>query len=242
MKAMVLAAGLGTRLEHFTLERPKALVEVNGKPLLAYVVEKLVSSGFNEIVVNVHHFAEQITDYLKNNNFGAKISICDETNRLLDTGGGILKAKPFLDGEEPFLVHNVDILSDINLNQLIDFHTKSGSFATLAVGERKSSRQFFFDEHMRLAGWRNNLTGKEIITHQSDSPLKGFAFAGIHVISPEFFQKIHTKGAFSIVDAYLSLCSNQKIVGYNTSTNFVLDVGKPNNLEKAQRIVDKINK
>lgn len=238
---MILAAGLGTRLEHHTIERPKALVEVDGKPLLAYVLEKLVFSGFNEVVINVHHFADQIIKYLDENNFGAKIHISDESSRLLNTGGGILKAHPFLNGEEPFLVHNVDILSDIDLKKLVDYHISHNSFASLAVGNRKSSRHFLFDKNMRLAGWRNNLTDKEIVPVKSESPLKGYAFAGIHVISPDFFQKIHNKGAFSIVDAYLSLCSTNNIVGFDTSQNYVIDVGKPKNLEIAKEFAVRIN-
>lgn len=238
---MILAAGLGTRLEHHTLDRPKALVEVNGKPLLAYVLEKIVSAGFTEVVINVHHFADQIVDYLKRNDFGVKINISDETNRLLNTGGGILKAQPFLDGEASFLVHNVDILSDIDLQQLVEYQERSNSFATLAVGDRQSSRHFLFDESMRLAGWRNNLTGKEIVPAKSETPLKGFAFAGIHVVSSEFFNKIHNKGAFSIVDAYLSLCSTQSIIGFDASNSFVVDVGKPKNLEMATDFAIRIN-
>jgi len=241
MKAMILAAGLGTRLEHHTIDRPKALVQVNGKPLLAYVLEKIVSAGFTEVVINVHHFADQIVDYLKQHDFGVKINISDETNRLLNTGGGILKAQSFLNGEASFLVHNVDILSNIDLKQLVEFHEKNKSFATLAVGDRKSSRHFLFDQNMKLAGWRNNLTGKEIIPTKVESTLKGFAFAGIHVVSPDFFNQIHNRGAFSIVDAYLSLCSSQSIIGFDTSNNFVVDVGKPKNLEIATDFATRIN-
>lgn len=241
MKAMILAAGLGTRLEHHTLERPKALVEVEGKPLLAYVLEKLVDSGFKEVLVNVHHFAEQIIKYLEDNDFGIKILISDESNRLLNTGGGIIKAQPFLYGEEPFLVHNVDILSDIDLNQLVEWHKKNDGIATLAVGSRTSTRHFLFDKNMYLSGWRNNLTGKEIIPASDRLPLQGYAFAGIHVINPIIFELIHTKGAFSIVDAYLSLCSKHRILGFDSSNNFVIDVGKPKNLEMANDFVKKIN-
>lgn len=240
MKAMILAAGLGTRLEHHTLERPKALVEVNGKPLLTYVIEKLIASNFRHIVINVHHFAEQIKEYIQRNNFNARIEFSDETNRLLNTGGGILKAKPFLDGDEPFLVHNVDILSDIDLLKLADYHNATNSFATLAVGKRNSSRQFLFDSTMKLAGWRNNLTGKEIITVKNAEQLSGYAFAGIHILSPEYFQKIHTKGAFSIVDAYLTLCQHETITGFDTSSNYVIDVGKPKNLEMAKEFATKL--
>ncbi len=234
MKAMVLAAGLGTRLGEHTLNKPKALVEIGGKPLLAHILEKLQANGFQEVVINVHHFASQIISYLEANDFKMKILVSDETNKLMDTGGGILNAKSFLEGNEPFLVHNVDILSDVNLKKLIDYHNEEKPLATLAVGERKSSRYFIFDETMKLVGWKNNLTGKAVIPTPGIGILKNFAFAGIHVISPSIFNLIKTKGAFSIVDAYLSLCSNHLIVGYDTTNSFTLDVGKPQNLEKAE--------
>ncbi len=234
---MILAAGLGTRLGQHTSDRPKALVEINGKPLIAFVLEKLARSGFTEVVVNVHHFAEKIVSYLNSNDFGVKIHISDESDYLLDTGGGILKAKPFLEGNEPFLVHNVDIISEVDLTLMLEYHKQQNAIATLAVGERKSSRHFLFNTNMQLSGWRNNLTGKEIIPRDNKVQLKGFAFAGIHYINPSFFDLIHKKGAFSIVDAYLSLCASNTIIGYDTSHRFVIDVGKPNNLEKATEFV-----
>jgi len=233
MKAMILAAGLGTRLQPYTLDRPKALVEVAGKPLIAHVLEKLLASGITDIIINVHHFADMVEEYLNRNSFNCRITISDERNRLLDTGGGLLKAKPFLEGEEPFLVHNVDILSDIDLRELINAHSQKMALATLAVGQRESSRHFLFDGRMMLSGWRNNLTGKEIIPTKDRGELKAFAFAGIHVISPQIFEYIHASGPFSIVDAYLSLCSKNLIYGYDTTSNFVIDVGKPKNFEKA---------
>ena len=241
MKAMILAAGLGTRLKEHTQDKPKALVEVEGRTLLAYVLEKLVEAGFNEVVVNVHHFADLIVEYIESRDFGIKIHISDESSRLLNTGGGILKAKHFLDGNEPFLVHNVDILSDINLKQLIDFHSQGDSLATLAVGDRKSSRKFLFDEQMRLSGWRNTITDKVIIPDSTRTNITEFAFAGIHVISPEIFNLIHTKGPFSIVDAYLSLCSKHSILGFDTTQNFVLDIGKVPSLEAAKEYLQNIN-
>jgi N-acetyl-alpha-D-muramate 1-phosphate uridylyltransferase len=241
MKAMILAAGLGTRLKPYTTERPKALVEVEGRPLIAFILEKLVASGINEVVVNVHHFADMIEEYLAKNNFGIKIHISDERNRLLETGGGLLKAMPFLNGEESFLVHNVDILSDIDLRKLIEYHYQSEALATLAVGKRESSRHFLFNEAMQLIGWRNNLTGKEIITTKDIGCITPFAFAGIHVINPDFFRLVHSSGPFSIVDAYLSLCNNNLINGYNASNCFVVDVGKPNNIEKATEFAKKLN-
>lgn len=233
MKAMVLAAGRGTRLHPYTLEKPKALVEIGGKPLLAIVLEKLIAAGFGTIVVNVHHFAEMIVDYLRENPVEATVLISDERDRLLDTGGAIIKAKQLLNGDEPFLVHNVDILSDINLRHLIDNHAKTDSIATLAVGKRASSRQFLFDGAMRLCGWRNNITNKEIVPVKDVPPLEGYAFAGIHVVSPEIFRLITKIGPFSIVEGYLSLCASWPIYGLDTSANHVLDVGKPQNLEKA---------
>ncbi|PKP37294.1 MAG: nucleotidyltransferase [Bacteroidetes bacterium HGW-Bacteroidetes-15] len=241
MKAMILAAGLGTRLKEHTQDKPKALVEVEGKTLLAYVLEKLVDADFNEIVVNVHHFADQIVGYIESRNFGVKIHISDESSRLLNTGGGILKAKSFLDGDEPFLVHNVDILSDINLKQLMQHHIENDSLATLAVGDRKSSRKFLFDEQMRLSGWRNTITDKVIIPDSARTNIKEFAFAGIHVINPEFFNLIHTKGPFSIVDAYLSLCSKYNILGFDTTQNFVLDIGKVPSLDVAKEYLQTLN-
>lgn len=230
---MILAAGLGTRLQPYTIDRPKALVEVGGKPLIAHVLEKLAQSGFTDIIVNVHHFADMVEGFLSENNFGCQITVSDERNRLLNTGGGILKAKSFLDGEEPFLVHNVDILSDIDLREMVAVHSQSNALATLAVGERESSRHFLFDEQMRLTGWRNNLTGKEIIPAKERGNLKAFAFNGIHVISPRIFELIHASGPFSVVDAYLNLCRNHLLLGYNATGKFVVDVGKPKNLEKA---------
>jgi NDP-sugar pyrophosphorylase family protein len=226
MKAMILAAGLGTRLKEYTIDKPKALVEVEGRPLIAYIIEKLVQHGFTSIVVNVHHFADQIVNYLNANNFGVTIQISDETEQLLDTGGAILKAKQFLDGDEPFLVHNVDILSNINLKSFMQYHVEHNSLATLAVGNRESTRKFLFNEQMQLVGWRNSLINKEIIAIETESDLNAFAFAGIHVISPHFFELVHTKGPFSIVDSYLSLCAKQRLMGFDTTQNFVLDIGK----------------
>lgn len=234
MKAMILAAGLGTRLKPFTDDKPKALVKIGDKTLLEHTILKLKENGFTEIVVNVHHFAQLVIDFLNSNDFGVKIHISDESDWLLDTGGGILKASNFLNGDEPFLVHNVDIITDIDLNQFYKTYSASCNVATLAVSKRESSRVFMFDDNMILAGWKNNLTGKKIIPDSNRGPLTDYAFAGIHLISPEIFNLINSKGPFSIVDAYLSLCSKYTIKGHDVSSNFVLDVGKPNSIEKAE--------
>lgn len=231
---MILAAGLGTRLMPLTADKPKALVEVGGKTLLEHCIENLVSQGFKHVVINVHHFAPLMYEFLSQRKFNASIFISDESDRLLDTGGGIIHARQFLDGNEPFLVHNVDIISDINLKNLVDTHIQSNALATLAVSRRESSRVFLFDEEMQLAGWRNMLTGRSIFPNMHKTLFEAYAFAGIHVISPEIFNLISTKGVFSIVDAYLNLCKDNKIVGVNLPDNFILDVGKPNSLKEAE--------
>jgi MurNAc alpha-1-phosphate uridylyltransferase len=234
MKAMILAAGLGTRLKPFTNDKPKALVEVGGKTLLEHTINKLAESGFNEIVVNTHHFSQMVIAYLQRKDFGVKILISDETERLLDTGGGIFNAAHFFEGDAPFLVHNVDVITDIDLNQLIKTHAESNSLVTLAVGKRESSRVFLFDDEMKLSGWKNKLTNKVIIPDSNRHPLTEYAFAGIHVISPEIFNLIKTTRAFSIIDTYLSLCNKYIIKGDDISRNFVLDVGKPDSLAAAE--------
>ena len=241
MKAMILAAGLGTRLKPLTDTIPKALVKVGEKTLLELTIERLELFGFDEIVVNVHHFSEQVIDFLRSRNFRSHIYISDESRKLLDTGGGILFAQKYLEGKEPFLVHNVDILSDIDLKNLYGEHLNSNSLATIAVSHREASRFFLFDENMKLAGWRNTLTGKSIIPND-EKTLNPFAFSGIHVISPLFFDAVNMKGAFSIVDAYLRLCSNYAIKGIEFSNNTILDVGKPENLLKAEELVGRKSK
>ena len=234
MKAMILAAGLGTRLMPLTADKPKALVEIGCKTLLEYCIDNLISQGFNHTVINVHHFASMICEFLSEKKFNASIYISDESDRLLDTGGGIIHARQFLDGDEPFLVHNVDIISDINLKGFVEIHKTKDALATLAVSCRESSRVFLFDEDMLLSGWRNMLTGKSIFPNMHKTVLDAYAFAGIHVISPQIFELISTQGVFSIVDAYLNLCKDNRIVGVNLDENFILDVGKPDALKLAE--------
>lgn len=237
MKAMILAAGLGTRLGSLTKDKPKALVKVAGKPLLAHIIEKLVKSGFTEITVNVHHYAQQVIDYLSKTDFGITINISDESKHLLDTGGAILNAKLFLDGEEPFLIHNVDILSDIDLALLMKSHQNANVLATLAVSKRDSTRKLLFDPEMLLRGWKNQTTGDTIIPNRQEFNFGEFAFSGIHILSPRIFQSIKQQGRFSIIDTYLSLCSNEKIMGYDVSQTYVLDVGKPESISLAARFL-----
>ncbi|HOA10001.1 MAG TPA: nucleotidyltransferase family protein [Tenuifilaceae bacterium] len=240
MKAMILAAGYGTRLLPLTQNKPKALIEVGGKPLLEHCIENLINFGFNEIVINTHYFASQVISFLNSKTFDANIFISDETERLLDTGGGIFKARQFLDGNEPFLVHNVDIISNIDLAELYNIHGQADILATLAVNQRDSSRVFLFNNDMQLAGWRNMVTGKVIISNFSPQ-LTAYAFCGIHVISPRIFSAIKATGVFSIVDIYLNLCKDYRIQGVNLPNNFILDVGNPDSIAIAESFLHSCN-
>lgn len=233
MKAMIFAAGLGTRLKPFTEHHPKALAVVNGKTLLQRNIEYLKSFGFTDITLNVHHFPDQIRDFLNlNSNFQTKISISDESGALLETGGGLKKAAPFLQGNEPFLVMNVDILTNLNLTHLIECHRSKKALSTLAVTQRDTSRYFLFDENHRLCGWKNVKTGEErIMTDQKKLIMK--AFSGIHVIEPPIFELMKQDGKFSIVDVYLELCKSELIMGYDHSDDLLIDVGRPEAVEKA---------
>ncbi len=206
MKALILAAGLGTRLMPLTASVPKALVSINGITLLEIAIRKLAREGFNEIIVNVHHFAGQVVDYLKMSQFeNVNIAISDETDLLLDTGGAILKARWFLDGNEPFLVHNVDVISNISLKALLSEHIERKGLATLSVIDRQTRRYFLFDESLKLRGWKDTFSGE---TRWSGDPMpdaKPLAFSGIHIIDPGMFNLIEEQGKFSIVDTYLRL-------------------------------------
>nr|WP_262915010.1 nucleotidyltransferase family protein [Ornithobacterium rhinotracheale] len=222
--AMIFAAGLGTRLRPFTLTAPKALFPVNGKPLLQRNIEYAQSFGIQRFVINVHHFSDQILNFLKqHDNFGAEILISDETDELLETGGGLLKAKNLL-GNQDFLILNSDILTDINLKQLIDFHKKNNALASLAVSDRESTRKLLFDTQNRLCGWRDLRNNQEIIARENLS--KSLAFSGVHMLSPLFFEKNRFSGKFSIMKSYLDLMTDENILGFAHNAK-VLDIGKP---------------
>jgi N-acetyl-alpha-D-muramate 1-phosphate uridylyltransferase len=236
MKAMIFAAGLGTRLKPLTDNKPKALVEVSGKPLLEWCIKRLVSHGFDEIVVNIHHFGEQIVEFLeKRTDLGAKFYISDERGFLLDTGGGLKKAATFFDAKAPFLVHNVDILSQINLTDLYNQHIRNEAIATLAVSQRKSSRELLFNLDLELCGWRNNKTKELKHTKGELSALQAFAFSGIHVIDPKIFDQITESGAFSIIDVYLRLSATNCIKAYDHTGMACVDLGKVENIESVEK-------
>ena len=236
MKAMILAAGLGTRLKPFTEQHPKALAVINGKSLLQRNIEYLTSFGVTDIIVNVHHFPDQITNAIKNNNgFGSNVSISDERDEVLETGGGLMKARKFLEGSEPFVLMNVDILTDMDVSKMAEQHVASKALATLAVTNRKTNRYFLFDELETLCGWRNNKTGEQKISREAAKYIQK-AFSGIHIISPAIFSLIKMKGKFSMVDVYLDLCKTHTISGFDHSVSKFIDVGKPENIAIAEEI------
>jgi len=238
MKAMVLAAGLGTRLKPLTNDRPKALVEICGQTLLEITLRRLRKFDVDEVIVNTHHFATQVADYLKaHDNFGMRIEISHE-EELLDTGGGLKKAAWFFledvhDRNEPFLLHNVDVLSTIDLAAMIAFHREKKSLATLAVQDRATSRPLLFDDEGLLCGRRVGKAEPEMMRPVADP--KALAFAGIHVLSPAIFQHLIDSGAFSIIPAYLQLAKDgEKIQAFRADQWYWRDLGKPENIAQAE--------
>lgn len=234
MKAMVFAAGLGTRLRPLTNDQPKALVEVGGYPLLEIAIRRLLAFGYDEIVVNVHHFADQVETFLQSNgNFGARVHLSDERPQLLDTGGGLKKAAQWLRSEESFLVHNVDVLTDLDLHAFQRAHDASGALATLAVRSRQTSRYLLFDEAGLLSGWKNVKTGEEKNSRAVSSAMS-LAFSGIQCIHPRLFDYMpEGDEVFSIIDVYLEAARTAKVAGFRHDDSQWLDVGKPEALEPA---------
>lgn len=237
MKGMILAAGLGTRLKPFTDHHPKALAVVNGKTILQRNIEFLARFGIEEIIVNVHHFAKEIIDFLKkNNDFGNTISISDESYEVLETGGGLKKAAWFFEKDDsPFVVMNVDVLTDIHLKAMIEQHKKLQPLATLAVTNRHTSRYFLFDEIDNLCGWKNIKTGEQKISREASGYIPK-AFSGIHLISPRIFSLMHMDGKFSMVDLYLELAKTQSITAFDHSNSKFIDVGKPESIIRAEKL------
>lgn len=236
MKCLIFAAGLGTRLKPLTDTMPKAMVPVAGKPLIEHILCKVAAAGFDEAVINVHHFADQIIEFVARHDFGLKIAISDEREALLETGGGIKKAQSLIGAAEPFLVHNVDILSNLNLSEFYRLHRRA-DLATLLVSRRATNRYLLFDANRRLVGWTNLSTG-EVKSPYPDldvTKCEKLAFAGIHVISPAVFKLMETwSGKFSIIDFYLSVCATQTIRGVEIPRMQMLDVGKVDSLCEAE--------
>ena len=243
MKAMLLSAGLGTRLRPFTDRHPKALAPIGDRTLLEINIRKLVRAGIRDIVVNVHHFAGQIIDAVRQHNgFGANVLISDETAVVLETGGGVQKAAPLFDNEENILVCNVDILSNIDINALYACHRQYQAAATLAVQHRSTSRNLLFDRDGNLKGWQNNVTGEVRPPDLgSTGHLVPFAFSGIQILNRKLYQNIPLQGKFSLIDVYLHCMNSHVIKGFDHTGDVLLDVGKPEALEKARAILDEIS-
>ncbi len=241
MKAFIPAAGLGTRLLPLTENKPKALVELLNKTLLQITISRLINVGIKEIIINVHHFSDQIIEYLRiNNNFGIDIKISDESAKLLDTGGGLKKTSWFFNGVQKFIIHNVDVLTDFSLSKIIASHNANEQFATLAVQKRKSTRYFLFDEEKNLCGWENTLTNDVKITRNAIGNLTKLAFSGIQVVNTEIFSLMPPEDKFSIIDLYLSIASNHRITYFDHTDSIFLDIGKKENLIEAEKILTKI--
>lgn len=233
-KALIFAAGKGTRLKPFTDSHPKALALVNDVPLLERNIKYLQSFGVTEFVINVHHFGEQIVEFLeKNNHFGAKIDISDEKDELLETGGGLLFAQKHLENEENFIIMNADILTDLNIHELVKFHETHLPLATLAVSDRNSSRKLFFNSEMVLKGWMNKNSGETKMAEFNNN-FKELAFSGIHCINSSIFDKIKRRGKFSIMEEYLELMFDNEILGFQHEAKLI-DVGRPESVIEAEK-------
>lgn len=234
MKALIFAAGKGTRLKPFTDHHPKALAKVNDVPLLERNIKYLQSYGINDFVINIFHFGEQIVEFLKkHDNFGANIEISDEKDQLLETGGGLIFARRFLDFGEDFLILNADILTDLNITEFVNYHREKKDFATLAVSDRKSSRKLLFNPDMVLRGWVNVETGEQRLA-EFNKGFKPLAFSGIHCINPAIFDKIKRTGKFSIMEEYLDLMHTEKIHGFEHQAKLI-DVGRPESVLEAEK-------
>ena len=234
MKAMIFAAGLGTRFKPWTDKHPKALAIVNKKSLLQRNIEYLQQYGITDVVVNVHHFADQLIEAIEvNKGWGSNVIISDESNEVLETGGGLLRARPLLEGNEPFITLNADILTDLNIAKLLDYHQQNKSLVSFGITNRKTSRYLLFDETQRLCGWRNVNTGEEKISIPGKE-LHQMAYSCVVVFEPTIFDLIPQKGKFSLTETYLSLASSQLILGYDHTGDRLVDVGKPESVAIAE--------
>ena len=232
---MLFAAGLGTRLKPFTNEHPKALAQVNGKTLLQHNIQYLQQFGIKNVVVNVYHFANQIIDIVnENNGWGSNIIISDETAEVLETGGGLKKAIPLFGEAENIVLMNVDILTDLNIENMFQYHISNNALATLAVTARETSRYFIFDNNNKLCGWMNTKTNEvKGIDKFDETQDKKLAFSGIHIINKKLFTLMQQEGKFSMVDVYLDLMKTNSIIAFEHSQDKFIDVGKPESITKA---------
>ena len=234
---MIFAAGLGKRLEKITENIPKALVDINGKTALHLAVEKCTDYGFNDIIINVHHFADMVEDEASRlNKMGFRISVSDEREMLLETGGGLYKARGFFD-KNPFLIYNVDIISDLDLSSLYRFHIKNNGLATLAVRNRPGNRFYLVNESGLIRGWTNKLTGEKILVGAVSEKLTEIAFSSMHIVEPEIFDFMN-EGIYTMTAQYLKLAGEHNIYTFKHDEGFWADIGTPENLEQVRKYFD----
>lgn len=237
MQAMILAAGLGTRLKPLTDNIPKALVEINGKTLLEVVIRNLIDYDFRKIVINVHHFSDLVIEFLHKNTFAADIIISDESDLLLDTGGGIKQALKYFD-DSPVLIHNVDVFSNLDLREFYNYHLTDDAVASLCVSKRISSRYLLFNYQNILCGWQDVKKNEKVIVREDDI-LDQFAFNGIHIINPDLIKLFPDEKVFSVIKAYLELAKTEDIQAYIANDINWIDVGKTENLKTAEELLKK---
>jgi MurNAc alpha-1-phosphate uridylyltransferase len=235
MRAMILAAGLGTRLRPLTDQIPKPLVRFQGKPLLEIIIDRLLFFGIEKIVVNIHHHSDQVVEFLRSRDyFKGKVVVSDETDRLMDTGGGVLKARELLDNGEPFILHNVDVYTNLDINKLVAAHQDDNALITIAVKKRMPSRSLLFDEQNCLSGWQNNKTGDQKIIREFKGDLTDYGNSCIYVINPEFFRLASSSEPVSLTDLYLDLARTYPVKGYIHNQDYWYNLGLYDTFLKAE--------
>lgn len=237
--AMILAAGLGTRLKELTHDKPKALVEINGKPLLQHTIEALISNGFHHIVINVHHFGQQIIDFVNSHAFDAEIRISDERDLLMDTGGGIVKASSLFQDSEVVFVHNVDIISNVNLKEISQQFIDSKDDAWLLTQNRETSRKLLFDQNHQLIGWKNKAEERYKWVNEVHDDYQEMAFSGMHIFRRDLFANFEERPA-SVIDLYLELAQQKRIISHPINPGFWFDLGKAEQLQSIEKQLNKI--
>jgi NDP-sugar pyrophosphorylase family protein len=236
MKAMILAAGLGTRLRPLTNDKPKALVPFMGVPMLEIIIQRLLAAGVDSIVVNIHHYARQVIAFMESRNYyNDRVILSDESDMLMDTGGGLLKARPDLEDDKPFILHNVDVYTNLDIKKLYDHHQKNDALITLAVTGRQTSRSLLFDQDGYLAGWKHNQTGERKVVRDTPGTLRAFANSCVHVLDQDFFKFNRLKGIMSLTDIYLDLAAEHNIASFVHSEDFWYNLGLLESFREAEQ-------
>ncbi len=241
MNAMLFAAGLGTRLKPFTNDKPKALIEVNGITMLQMALKKMENAGIRKVVINVHHFSQLVVEEISRfRSDHMKVVISDESDQLLDTGGGLLKARPLFEIDSPIMLYNVDIITTANLKDFIKFHKTRNALASLMIKKRSTSRHLLFNDQMELSGWENINTGEKIITKETDHYIP-YGFQGIHIIEPDIFDLITESGKFPIMNLYLRLARERTLMGFESRDDLWFDIGTPEKLKNTRKTIEHLS-